>query len=140
MKIEIDRNAGVCPGVLRAIRLCEDELKKNGELIAVGPIIHNSQEVERLTRLGLMTIPQETFEIDASWKEKYQGKRIFIRTHGISPTLRQQFEAADCEVIDGTCPTVLRSQKWIQEYANAGYEVVIIGKPSHAEVLALKGA
>lgn len=140
MKIEIDRNAGVCPGVLRAIRLCEDELKKNGELIAVGPIIHNSQEVERLTRLGLMTIPQETFEIDVSWKEKYQGKRIFIRTHGISPILRQQFEAADCEVIDGTCPTVSRSQKWIQEYANAGYEIVIIGKPTHAEVLALKGA
>ncbi|MBN2088357.1 4-hydroxy-3-methylbut-2-enyl diphosphate reductase [candidate division KSB1 bacterium] len=140
MRIEIDRNAGVCPGVLRAIRLCEDELKKNGELIAVGPIIHNSQEVERLASLGLRTIKQDTFESNDEWREKYQGKRLFIRTHGISPTLRGQFEVANCELIDGTCPTVLRSQKWIDEYAKDGYQIVIIGKPTHAEVLALKGA
>lgn len=139
MKIEVDRKAGVCPGVLRAIRLCEDKLKNDGELIAVGPIIHNSQEIERLCKLGLKTIPQETLETTDKWIEKYQGKRLFIRTHGISQTLRQRFESANCELIDGTCPTVLRSQKLIQEYADKGYQIVIIGKPNHAEVLALKG-
>ncbi len=139
MKIEVDRNAGVCPGVLRAIRLCEDELTKHGELIAVGPIIHNTLEVERLASLGLKTITQETFENDDDWFEKYQGKRLFIRTHGISQLLRERFEQANCELIDGTCPTVLRSQKWIQEYAVDGYQIIIIGKPAHAEVLALKG-
>jgi 4-hydroxy-3-methylbut-2-enyl diphosphate reductase len=139
MKIEVDRNAGVCPGVLRAIRLCEDELTKNGELIAVGPIIHNSLEVERLARLGLKTIAQETFETADDGIEKYQGKRLFIRTHGISQALRKRFEQANCEFIDGTCPTVLRSLKWIQQYADDGYQIVIIGKLAHAEVLALKG-
>ncbi len=140
MRIEIDRNAGVCPGVLRAIRLCEDELKKNGELIAVGPIIHNSKEVERLASLGLKTVAQEVFETNGASTENYQEKRLFIRAHGISPILRQRFESADCELIDGTCPVVLRSQKWIQKYAEAGYQIIIIGKPTHAEVLGLKGA
>ena len=49
MKVEIDNDSGFCFGVVTAIRKAEEELQKSGTLYCLGDIVHNSDEVQRLS-------------------------------------------------------------------------------------------
>jgi len=81
MKVCIDPNAGVCTGVRRAIRLAEENLESGGEIYALGELIHNRREVERLAGLGLKTIEREQL----TGSNAVPAKNILVRTHGIPP-------------------------------------------------------
>lgn len=140
MIIQIDSDAGVCPGVRRAIRMAEDALSKGDKIVAVGPLIHNRLENERLSTRGLEIAPQDEFEKNNHWAPKYTNVKYLIRTHGISPVLRNQFEEKSCQIIDATCPKVRRSQRLIESFSQDGYQIVIVGKAAHPEVVALVGA
>ncbi|MCI0516008.1 hypothetical protein L0128_22565, partial [candidate division KSB1 bacterium] len=109
MQVILDPHAGVCAGVLRAIRLAEQTLVSGTRLAAVGPLIHNPIELERLSNLGLQTVAQEIFEQRDDWISDLQGATLLIRTHGIPAALRKRFEAAQFKILDATCPRVLRS-------------------------------
>ena len=61
MKIEIDQNSGFCFGVVTAINKAEAELSIQGELYCLGDIVHNSMEVDRLSKKGLVTINRDQF-------------------------------------------------------------------------------
>jgi len=140
MKIIIDPGAGVCPGVARAIRLAEETLAKTPALVSVGPLIHNDVEVARLEQAGLQTVPQEVFETQTSLAEQFQSKMLLIRAHGISPALRRLFAENGLKVLDATCPKVQRVQEVIKKYSAEGYQVVIVGKANHPEVIGLAGS
>ena len=139
MLIQIDEHAGVCPGVLRAITLAEKELEKGNKLVSVGPLIHNRFEIERLRAMGLQAFEQSIFETNTNWEKALEGHKLLIRTHGISPCLRQKLLNVNFSLVDATCPTVLRSQKLVAEYSDQDYQIVIIGKPGHPEVIGLSG-
>ena len=138
MKIQLDQNAGVCPGVARALELAE-AAGENSEtsVISVGPIIHNTVEIERLAAIGVKTMPQSDFE-DGSIVLP-PGSRLIVRAHGIAKTLRSRFSASGYNIIDATCPKVWRLHQIIAEFAGNGYQIAIIGKKGHAEVLGLAG-
>lgn len=140
MKIIIDTGAGVCPGVARAIRLAEETLAKQPILVSVGPLIHNDVEVARLGQAGLKTLPQEVFETQTSLAEQFRGQVLLVRAHGISPALRRKFTENGLKVLDATCPKVQRVQEVIKKYSDAGYQVVIVGKANHPEVIGLAGS
>lgn len=134
MNIIIDPNAGPCPGVKRAIKIVEHHLESE-KLTAIGPIIHNPAEVERLEKQGLDTIPQNKVK---RYQNSIKTNSVFVRSHGISPLLYKTL-AEQSTVIDGTCPIVASIQKLVKKYYEQGYQIIIVGKENHPEVLGLNG-
>lgn len=136
MKIEIDEGSGFCFGVVTAIHKAEEELSKGEKLYCLGDIVHNSREVERLKSLGLITINHEEFK-------QLRNAKVLLRAHGEPPETYQVARENNIEIIDATCPVVLRLQKRIkQEFLqedNSKKQIVIYGKNGHAEVLGLVG-
>lgn len=135
-KVEIDEGSGFCFGVVTAIHKAEEELAKGGTLYCLGDIVHNSREVERLKGMGLITINHEEFK-------QLHDVKVLLRAHGEPPETYTIAQQNNIEIIDATCPVVLRLQKRIkQEYTKENIlekQVVIYGKNGHAEVLGLVG-
>ena len=135
-QIEIDHESGFCFGVVTAIRKAEEELSKGGTLYCLGDIVHNSREVERLKAMGLITINHDEFN-------RLHHAKVLLRAHGEPPETYATARRNHIEIIDATCPVVLRLQKRIaQEYqpdGNDDKQIVIYGKNGHAEVLGLVG-
>ena len=140
--VDIDNNSGFCAGVIRAISKAEEFLKENkdSKLYSLGAIVHNDAELTRLVDKGLVTIDKDDLDemVDA------QGEHLLIRAHGEPPFTYRQAEALGFQIIDCTCPVVLQLQHDIkdayrrQSEANKG-QILIFGKPGHAEVLGLIG-
>lgn len=144
--VDIDRNSGFCAGVIRAIGKAEEYLQANGQegngrrLYSLGAIVHNDSELERLHRQGLVTIDKEDLEemVNAD------GEVLLIRAHGEPPQTYSQASTLGFSIIDCTCPVVLKLQQRIREayqkQKDAGKgQILIFGKPGHAEVLGLVG-
>ncbi len=136
MKIFIDQRSGFCFGVIYAIEKAERELKKTGSLYCLGDIVHNNEEVNRLKKLGLKTINLQTFK-------KLKNTTVLIRAHGEPPETYKIAHQNNIQIIDASCPVVLKLQNIIREgylktLKNNG-QVVIYGKPGHAEVIGLLG-
>lgn len=134
--IEIDAKSGFCFGVVNAIKKAEEELAKGGVLYCLGDIVHNNLEVDRLEKLGLKTINHEEFA-------QLKDVRVLLRAHGEPPSTYQIAKENNIEIIDASCPVVLRLQKKIHDkYDNEkdnNTQIVIYGKNGHAEVNGLLG-
>lgn len=138
LQIEIDDNAGFCFGVVKAIGTAEEELARTGTLYCLGDIVHNNAEVQRLNQKGLQVT-------DHAQLSSLAGQKILIRAHGEPPSTYRRAEELGIRLIDATCPIVLALQQKIRK----GYDemrqltpsgqVVIFGKPGHAEVIGLCG-
>ena len=136
MKIEIDKGSGFCHGVVTAIHKAEEELAKGGPLYCLGDIVHNNREVDRLSELGLITIDHEQLS-------ELHDAKVLLRAHGEPPSTYKIARQNNIEIIDATCPVVLKLQRRIHEAYNADsasdVQIVIFGKNGHAEVLGLVG-
>ena len=134
--VEIDSGSGFCFGVTTAIRKAEEELAQGGVLYCLGDIVHNNRDVERLEKMGLVTINHEQLK-------QLHDVKVLLRAHGEPPETYELAQRNNIEIIDATCPVVLRLQKKIkQEYLladDAKKQIVIYGKNGHAEVLGLVG-
>ena len=137
IKVEIDEGSGFCFGVVTAINKAEEELAKGETLYCLGDIVHNSREGERLKTMGLITINREEFK-------QLRNAKVLLRAHGEPPETYMIARENNIEIIDATCPVVLRLQKrikqeFLQDAANDEKQIVIYGKNGHAEVLGLVG-
>lgn len=134
--IEIDEDSGFCFGVVTAIQKAEAELDKSGHLYCLGDIVHNSDEVERLKNKGLVTITHDDLR-------KLHNVKVLLRAHGEPPETYAIARNNGIEIIDATCPVVLKLQRRIHaryidsEHPNT--QIVIYGKLGHAEVNGLVG-
>lgn len=135
MKVTIDEYSGFCFGVTAAIEAAERELKV-GPLFCLGDIVHNGQEVERLDRLGLVTIDYDDLRT-------LRNVRVLLRAHGEPPSTYRIAEQNNIEIIDASCPVVLKLQKRIREtylkHHGTDAQIVIFGQKGHAEVIGLEG-
>jgi 4-hydroxy-3-methylbut-2-enyl diphosphate reductase len=123
VEILLAKDMGFCWGVRRAIDIMEHAAEQYGEIISVGPIVHNPQVVSELEAKGVHTgTPQ-----DAS-------RPVAITAHGVGPQVLEEVKATGAEVIDGTCPIVTRSQRWAKRMAEQGFSVLVFGDPDHREV------
>ena len=134
LQIEIDNGSGFCFGVTTAIQKAEEELAAGKTLYCLGDIVHNGMECERLKKLGLVTINHEEMS-------RLHGVKVLLRAHGEPPSTYEMARENDIEIIDATCPVVLQLQRRIKKQYDACPEaqIVIFGKPGHAEVLGLVG-
>lgn len=136
MKVVIDQKSGFCYGVVNAIQKAEDALLNDKKLYCLGDIVHNGMEVARLESLGLTTIDHDTYRT-------LSNCRVLIRAHGEPPSTYEYARAHNIELIDATCPVVLKLQQRVkkaaEEMESVGGQLVIYGKPGHAEVVGLNG-
>ncbi len=136
MEVTIDRKSGFCFGVVSAIKAAEAELSTHGQLYCLGDIVHNNREVERLKKRGLIMIDHAEFK-------NLQHSRVMIRAHGEPPETYEIARRNNIELIDASCPVVLKLQQQIRKgYLNTlenGGQIVITGKEGHAEVNGLVG-
>lgn len=136
MEVLIDQNAGFCFGVVKAIAAAEEQLDSYGQLYCLGDIVHNNAEVQRLANKGLKVI-------DYHQLEQLHHTRVLVRAHGEPPETYHIANRQHIEVVDATCPIVLALQKRIKEgfleMQRCNGQIVIFGKPGHAEVIGLNG-
>lgn len=132
--VTIDSQSGFCFGVVNAIRKAEEELTKGETLYCLGDIVHNGQEVERLTRLGLKTIDHEQFKT-------LRNAKVLLRAHGEPPLTYEIARQNGIEIIDASCPVVRTLQSRIRKQyeQTPSAQIVIFGKFGHAEVVGLQG-
>jgi 4-hydroxy-3-methylbut-2-enyl diphosphate reductase len=132
VQVTIDDNSGFCFGVVYAIQMAEDILDEKGKLFCLGDIVHNDEEVERLRKKGLKIISHDEFN-------QLQGEQVLIRAHGEPPETYKKALEQDIELIDASCPVVLKLQNRVREAYNDNEKIMILGKHGHAEVIGLKG-
>jgi 4-hydroxy-3-methylbut-2-enyl diphosphate reductase len=132
MQVIIDKNAGFCWGVVRAIEIAESELNASGKLYSLGEIIHNPVEVERLKEKGLVTISHDELK-------NVKDAKVLIRAHGEPPSTYEIAKKYGVEIVDATCPVVTKLQSRIRKFYFDGYQIVIFGKKDHPEVIGLLG-
>ena len=149
MTVEIDKRSGFCGGVIRAISKAEEFLDANPgkKLYSLGAIVHNEAELERLGRKGLVTISKE----DIGKIPSPSTETLLIRAHGEPPSTYELAREVGINVIDCTCPVVLKLQQNIREAhrrleigvasssGSTNGQVLVFGKVGHAEVLGLLG-
>ena len=135
--IEIDNGSGFCFGVVTAIQKAKEEINKSGHLYCLGDIVHNSNEVERLQKIGLETITHDQLS-------QLHDVKVLLRAHGEPPQTYEVARRNNISLIDATCPVVLQLQKRIRNtYLDTPDDkqpqIVIYGKKGHAEVNGLVG-
>ena len=136
IKITVDPKSGFCFGVVYAIEMAENILKKENSLFCLGDIVHNNREVDRLNKMGLEIIDHDRLKT-------LRDCKVLIRAHGEPPSTYDIALKNNIELLDASCPVVLKLQHQIKE----GYEniksidgqVIIYGKEGHAEVTGLVG-
>jgi (E)-4-hydroxy-3-methyl-but-2-enyl pyrophosphate reductase len=130
MDVEIAADSGFCFGVRRALSLIARARRASGRpFYSLGPLIHNPQTVERL---------RERYNVTPiTGLHEARGGLVIVRTHGVSPAVYSEAEAQGIELLDATCPFVLRVQRQARELADKGYSVVVLGESHHPEVEAV---
>lgn len=133
---------GMCMGVRRAeasARQAADEGKRQGRpVFSYGPLIHNPQAVAALEKAGVSVLDPGTFD-SGSLDDKVAGSIVVIRAHGAPPEAFAHLRRLGVEIVDATCPRVLKSQKKARELLDRGYSVAIAGDRSHGEVAGILG-
>lgn len=137
MQVSIDSHSGFCWGVVRTVKIAEDQLDENAgkrHVYVLGHIIHNPKEIERLASKGLETITVDDFD-----RLAHSGAKVIIRAHGEPPSTYRKAWECGIEIIDATCPVVTKLQERVRKFWDQGYQIVIFGKKDHAEVLGVRG-
>ncbi len=131
MKISVAKNAGFCMGVQRAVEMALNASHRYPPPIyTFGPLIHNPQVLGLLAEKGISVLD--------GIPEKGSGT-VLIRAHGVPPDTKARLEKAGFNVIDATCPRVIKVQAIIQKHAGEGYASIILGDRDHPEVAGLLG-
>ncbi len=132
LQVHIDQHSGFCFGVVYAIEMAEEILDEQGYLYCLGDIVHNDEEVNRLTAKGLKIINHdELYEL--------KDEKVLIRAHGEPPSTYELSIKNNLTLIDASCPVVLKLQNRIKNSFDKDETIYIYGKHGHAEVVGLLG-
>jgi 4-hydroxy-3-methylbut-2-enyl diphosphate reductase len=132
LKVSIDNHSGFCFGVVYAIEMAEDILNERGKLYCLGDIVHNDEEVKRLEEKGLQIINYDELS-------EIKDAQVLIRAHGEPPATYELAIKNNLELIDASCPVVLKLQNRIKNSYDKDEKIYIYGKHGHAEVIGLLG-
>ncbi len=136
MQVTINQNSGYCFGVEFAIQMAEDEMLEGNTLYCLGDIVHNDMEVQRLHAKGLRIIDRDDLA-------ELRDCKVLIRAHGEPPETYQLALANNIELVDASCPVVLKLQNRVKNaydhVEDIEGQIVIYGQPGHAEVIGLTG-
>jgi len=134
-KIEVilAKSAGFCFGVHRAVDTVYERTDKEN-VYTYGPIIHNEEVVKDLESKGVKAI-SDVDEIEGM----NDNATVIIRSHGVSKNVYDSIKAKKYEIVDATCPFVLKIHRIVEEESAKGKQIIIIGNEKHPEVEGIMG-
>ncbi|MBI2265128.1 MAG: 4-hydroxy-3-methylbut-2-enyl diphosphate reductase [Armatimonadetes bacterium] len=132
MEIKRAKHMGFCFGVVRVLKLAREAIEQaRGKAVySLGPLIHN-WEALKYENLNLPVVEDLSNVPD--------GSTLVVRAHGLSPTLMEEAAGKHLAIVDGTCPLVTKVQKLARGLKDEGYQVVIVGKQIHPEIIGVMG-
>ena len=130
MPLEVAAHAGFCMGVRRAVEMAERAAGDGIPSCTLGDLIHNPAVVASLAAKGLEPVHSP---------EEAGGRRVLIRSHGVSRAVLEQLREAGNEVLDLTCPFVSRMHRIVEEMSRDGTAVILVGEREHPEVQGTAG-
>jgi 4-hydroxy-3-methylbut-2-enyl diphosphate reductase len=131
MQVLLADEFGFCFGVERAVEMVEEAIQEGDTVRALGPLIHNEQEMSRLAKQGVATISQPV--------QIQRGQTAVIRAHGVTPQVEAELREKSSKVVDATCPFVTKVQKLASRAAAQNRHVVVVGNPEHPEMIGVFG-
>ena len=133
--VVVAESAGFCFGVKRAVEIVENQIKETAgkPIYTYGPIIHNEIVVSEFEANGVKVL-EEDVPLDT-----VEPGIVIIRSHGVARKVIQELQENGFEIVDATCPFVLKIHKLVQEFDEKGYRIVIVGNESHPEVCGIIG-
>ena len=133
MNVILAKSAGFCFGVKRAVDMVYKEADRGDTSIyTYGPIIHNEEVVSDLEAKGVRVI-EDVDEL----RDAPKGT-VIIRSHGVGPSVYREIQKLGFEIVDATCPFVLKIHRLVEQHSREGERIVIIGNASHPEVAGIR--
>jgi len=129
MEIRKSKVLGFCFGVRRAVGMIEAEVKEQGPLATLGPVVHNPHVVQELANKGAKVI-KSLAEADGA---------VAITAHGVGEEVYEAIFKKGLRLVDTTCPIVRKAQKVAHQLVNSGFKVIIYGEEDHPEVKGILG-
>jgi 4-hydroxy-3-methylbut-2-enyl diphosphate reductase len=126
MEVVVGKTAGFCGGVFNSVKKTEEYLDEYGNLFCLGELVHNKHVVDKLSKNGLIIVD--------SLDDIYDSK-VIVRAHGIPKETYEIAKEHNIELLDLTCPKVLKIHDIAKDYVNEGYYVVLIAKRDHPEAI-----
>ncbi len=130
MKITISKFAGFCPGAKRAYDITTDSAKDNKDLHILGDLLHNNDIIKKINSLGVKKV---------SSVEEVGGGKLIITAHGDKKIVFNEAKRKNIEIINTTCPKVIRIQQIVKKFHKDGLPIIIFGDEKHKEVGAING-
>lgn len=132
MELVIANSAGFCFGVNNAVKIVfELATKSDYKIYTLGPIIHNDQVVQKLTKHGVTTIDNP--------EEAVAPAKVVIRAHGVGPKIIEGLKNRGLEVVDASCPYVEKIHSLVNKKYKEGYQIIIAGDKTHPEIIGING-
>ena len=131
MKVYPITPRGYCKGVVRAIELAKKQAHQD-DVYILGMIVHNQYIVDALNNLGVKTIDKKGASREELLDQVSQGT-VIITAHGASHNVIKKAHSKNIQVINATCPDVIKTHDLIKNYLNQGIEILYIGKAGHPE-------
>lgn len=123
---------GFCAGVRRAIEAIELTLEHAaGPVYCYHELVHNRRVVDGLRARGVRFVENVA--------DVPEGATLLFSAHGVSPAVRAEAGARKLQVIDATCPVVMKVHREVRRYAATGYAVLLIGHRNHDEIVGVQG-
>lgn len=129
MNVILAKNSGFCRGVRRAVDAAMHADGRN--TFVLGEIIHNKEVIESIEKRGVKSV--------GSLGEVPDGATVIFRSHGVPESFYGECERRGIKVLDCTCEFVRKTQNIVREQHALGKEIIIIGEPTHPEVVGLQG-
>ncbi|MBE6945095.1 MAG: bifunctional 4-hydroxy-3-methylbut-2-enyl diphosphate reductase/30S ribosomal protein S1 [Ruminococcaceae bacterium] len=129
MSVRLGKYAGFCFGVDRAVNLVYEAVGRGERVFTLGPIIHNRHMVERFSAMGVKVLERAS--------DALPGSTVVIRAHGVPREEEQILRDIGVKIVDATCPFVKRIHKLVSEAEDEGRTAVVIGTPSHPEIVGI---
>lgn len=130
MSVKLAKTAGFCMGVRRAMDIVLDAINGKDNIYTYGPLVHNPQAVEMLKSKGVKIVDGPNGILSGT---------VVIRAHGITPEEQAKIKKKGLNVLDATCPRVVKVQSIIKRQAEEGCHTIIVGDREHPEVVGLLG-
>jgi 4-hydroxy-3-methylbut-2-enyl diphosphate reductase len=116
-----------CAGVVRAIDIVEELLKRHGPPVYVRhEIVHNVHVVQDLEARGAVFVKSE--------EDVPEGALVVLSAHGVAPKVYEKCAERGLQVVDAVCPLVSKVHAEARRYAARGHKIALVGHAGHVEV------
>lgn len=133
----MSKYAGFCDGVAGAYEKVKEiagnsKIKK--PIFVLGSLVHNNDVMKRVEEMGVKKIEFAGSISEVSDKITEKIGTLVITAHGIGPKIFEIAREKGIDVVDTTCPKVMKAQRLTKIFFDRGYQIIIIGEKKHKEV------